>query len=349
MGAIKKKGMARDDFNVGIEVLVKNKARIEMVVLNAILDLTVDAEAVNHIMNMREPLEKLKVEFLEFQSMINKALPPLPFSEMTWKSIYVAQGIIVDGELSDDDEEEEEEDDDDYSDAGYYTQCSTSSAASSLVSDVPIQGFGSIEDPIVLSPVELPLLTTYEDNHSSKERLSIFSNEFFEIRRSPTAGWGAFATKKLHRGEQIMVEKALYHAFYSDVTKAVKSLPQKERLVANDMSAFSNQEGETKEEAIWSTNAFTARLTSKDGTQKNVPGLFAIAGRFNHSCSPKIDYKFRTDKELLVFTVRDWEIEKGEELTISYGQVPSVLWYKYGFICECGYCRKFDPKQSEWS
>ncbi|KXH28406.1 hypothetical protein CSIM01_12216 [Colletotrichum simmondsii] len=210
-------------------------------------------------------------------------------------------------------------------------------------------GFGKLESPILLQPAELPLLTSYKNGHDIKERLTIFSNEFFEIRKSPTAGWGAFASKKLYQGDQILVEKALYHAIYADVTTSVRSLPEKERLIANDMFGHKGRDGETHEEAVWNTNAFAAYVPSKSGYKRNMPGLFAVAGRFNHSCLPKIDYKYRASHESLVFTVRDWVIEEGQELTISYGQDPSVLYYKYGFICECGHCRRFDPRKSEWS
>ncbi|KXH68790.1 hypothetical protein CSAL01_00058 [Colletotrichum salicis] len=333
--------MARDDFY--IDVQVRAKVYIETYSLNALLD--VKAEVVNTILCLSETLERTKADFLEFQAFIDAILPPLPYSKITWKTVYIAQGIVVDGDVDDEDEDDEDFEIED----GYYPEWLTSSSASSVTSEEPISGLSNIEAPIILQPAELPLLTTYENAYGTKERLSIFSNEFFEIRRSPTAGWGAFAAKRLRQGDQILVEKALYHAIYMDVTNSARSLPEKERLIANDMFGHDGREGETHEEAVWNTNAFAAYVPVKSGTKRNLPGLFAIAGRFNHSCSPKIDYKFRTSHEALVFTVRDWVIEEGEELTISYGQDPSVLYYKYGFICECGHCSKFDPRKSEWS
>lgn len=74
-------------------------------------------------------------------------------------------------------------------------------------------------------------------------------------------------------------------------------------------------------------------------------GLFPVAARFNHSCRPKIGYKYLAREEVLVFTVRDWEIEEGQELSITYGKDPSVLYYKFGFECKCGYCGGFDPNK----
>ncbi|KAK1676546.1 hypothetical protein BDP55DRAFT_767762 [Colletotrichum godetiae] len=333
--------MARDDFYLDFQV--RAKLCTETNSLNALLD--VKAEVISTILSLSETFERTKADFLEFQAFIDAILLPLPYSKITWKTVYIAQGIVVDG-----DGNEEDEDDEDFEiEDGYYPEWLTSSSASSVTSEEPISGFSNIEAPIILQPAELPLLTTYKNAYGTKERLSIFSNEFFEIRRSPTAGWGAFAAKRLRQGDQILVEKALYHAIYMDVTRSARSLPEKERLIANDMFGHDGREGETHEEAVWNTNAFAAYVPVISGTKRNLPGLFAIAGRFNHSCSPKVDYKFRASHEALVFTVRDWVIEEGEELTISYGQDPSVLYYKYGFICECGHCSKFDPRKSEWS
>ncbi|KAJ0163912.1 hypothetical protein CTA2_2128 [Colletotrichum tanaceti] len=124
------------------------------------------------------------------------------------------------------------------------------------------------------------------------------------------------------------------------------------------MYAYYSRDGETLEEAIWSTNSFVTRfpfkpdadgiLKHRPGFNQDVAGLFPVAGRFNHSCSPKISYRFRHEHEALVFTVSDWVIRAGDELTISYGKEPPVLYYKYGFSCECGYCAGFDAMQSEW-
>ncbi|KAK1546697.1 hypothetical protein CPAR01_00664 [Colletotrichum paranaense] len=340
--------MARDDFFVDFQV--RTKFHTDTYSLHAVLDLAVEAKIANNILSLSKPLERIKIEFLEFQAFIDSILPPLPYSQITWKTVYIAQGIVVDGDDNGDDDDDD--DDEDYElEEGYYEDWSQSSSASSVTSEGPYQGhgFGKLETPILLQPAELPLLTTYKNAKDTKERLSIFSNEFFEVRKSPTAGWGAFASKKLYQGDQILVEKALYHAIYADVTTSVRSLPEKERLIANNMFGHKGRDGETHEEAVWNTNAFAAYVPSKSGNKRNMPGLFAVAGRFNHSCLPKIDYKYRASHESLVFTVRDWVIEEGEELTISYGQDPSVLYYKYGFVCECGHCRRFDPRKSEWS
>lgn len=84
----------------------------------------------------------------------------------------------------------------------------------------------------------------------------IFANEFFEIRRSLNTGWGAFALKELHEGDQILVEKALYYSIHENVEKSVRGLSEMERAIANDMYAYYSRDGETLEEAIWSTNSW---------------------------------------------------------------------------------------------
>ncbi|KAL0768543.1 hypothetical protein CaCOL14_009518 [Colletotrichum acutatum] len=246
--------MVRDDFFIDFQV--RAKFHTDTYSLHAVLDLAAEAKLANNILSQSRPLEEIKAEFLEFRAFIDSILPRLPYSQITWKTVYIAQDIVVDGDDDGDDDEEEEEEEYEVEE-GYYVDWSQSSSASSVTSEGPYQGngYGKLESPVLLQPAELPLLTTYKDAHDTKERLSIFSNEFFEVRKSPTAGWGAFASKKLYQGDQILVEKALYHAIYADVTTSVRSLPEKERLIANDMFGHKGREGETHEEAVWNTNA----------------------------------------------------------------------------------------------
>ncbi|KOS23347.1 SET and MYND domain-containing protein 4 [Escovopsis weberi] len=86
---------------------------------------------------------------------------------------------------------------------------------------------------------------------------------------------------------------------------------------------------------IWDTNCFTLR----DG---DLAGLFPIAARFNHACSPanNIDFRFDRDRGHLTLTVGADRIAAGEEMTISYGsgRSPLELYVWYGFRCRCGAC-----------
>ncbi|GKT41450.1 uncharacterized protein ColSpa_01631 [Colletotrichum spaethianum] len=347
---------SQDDLHVGVDVPASN-TRIKSMGLDSLLD--VEPKTVNLILDLAEPLEQLNDELRKFGAFIGTELPPLAIRDITWKTIYVAQGIAVGCEP---DEFEVYEIDDNDDDCHALLSPDATSSNSRFNSDdsneATINSLRTNDDPVALSIANLPLLTTYEDSHGTQERLVIFANDFFEIRRSPTAGWGAFAIKTLYKGDRILVEKALYHAVHENVTSSVQELPDKERAIANDMFAYRSRDGETLEEAIWSTNSFVSRLPMKpdvhsvnkarSGPLQDVAGLFPVAGRFNHSCFPKVKFQFRPEHEALIFTVRDWIIETGDELTISYGKDPSVLYYKYGFSCKCGHCRGFDAMKSEW-
>ncbi|GKT65078.1 SET domain-containing protein 5 [Colletotrichum tofieldiae] len=350
---------SHDDLYIGTNEPL-SKAKIKSMCLDAMLD--VEPKTVNFMLDLADPLEQFKDGLREFGVFIDRKLPPIAIRDITWKTVYVAQDIVVGYEP---DEFEVFDPDKDGEGDDYYTLMSPrmspsnsyftsdSSDAASLVGN----DLGTIGDLDTFVTAELPLITTFKDTQGTKERLVIFANEFFEIRRSPTAGWSAFAVKTLYKGDQILAEKALYHAIHENVTSSVQALPEKERAIANDMFAYHSRDGETLEEAIWSTNSFVSRLPMKpdaDGVYKSrlgsqdVAGLFPVAGRFNHSCFPKVNFQFRPEHMVLVFTVRDWIIEAGDELTISYGKDPSVLYYKYGFSCECGHCRGFDAMRSEW-
>lgn len=78
-------------------------------------------------------------------------------------------------------------------------------------------------------------------------------------------------------------------------------------------------------------------------------GLFPIAARFNHACSPlqNVAFAYNREKECLTLTVRAERITKGEELTISYGigRTPAELYVWYGFRCHCGACSGLSDKE----
>ncbi|KAF6844314.1 set domain-containing protein 5 [Colletotrichum musicola] len=289
-------------------------------------------------------------------------MPPLASKDMTWKTVYVTPNIAVGFEPDD------EYDWDEYAsenlDEVFSSDCADETDSDDTDSDESTatvnvrRTIGTSSQQQTLVPDSRPLLTTYKDiDGAAKEREVIFSNEYFEVRRSPVAGWGAFAKKKLVKGEQILVERALYHASHEEVAKSVRDLPEQEKQIANDLHAFFSRDGECKEEAVWSTNAFASKYPRKyqddtgsspkarAGWARDVAGLFPVAARFNHACWPKVSYKYLAREEVLVFTVQDWEIREGEELSISYGKDPSVLYYKFGFGCECGYCGGFDPNK----
>ncbi|KAJ0292575.1 hypothetical protein CBS470a_002676 [Colletotrichum nupharicola] len=332
---------------------------------------------------MQIGLKDLKEDFMLFSEAVGSKLQPLHSKHMTWRTIPLVRNIVVGGEPDDedgsddddsddddsddddnDDEDDEDDDEDDEDDGDYdilspfdmndVSDTDVTSEEDDESVELIITGFG--HDLETLKPAGLPLLrATKGEDGFEEERPIIFQNEFFEIRRSPVAGWGAFATRKLDKGDQILVEKALYHATYEDVESSVLNLHEHEQKVANDLHAHFGRDGETKAQAVWNTNAFASKLpkdtvsTRKKGSGacRDVAGLFPIAARFNHSCNPKVGHRYDAEEEVLIFEVRAWVIEEGDELTISYGKDPSVLYYKFGFNCGCGYCGGFDD--SRWN
>ncbi|KAI8184755.1 hypothetical protein K4K53_007375 [Colletotrichum sp. SAR 10_77] len=349
--------------------------KIHSIELESMLLLGCDSRRVNEILSLHLQIElkDLKEDFMVFSEAVGSKLQPLHSKHMTWRTIPLVRNIVIGGEPDDeddsndddDDDDDDNEDDDDDGDYKYYDILSpfdmndvSDTDVTSEEDDESVElistGFG--HDLGTLKPAGLPFLRAKKgEDGSEEERPVIFQNEFFEIRRSPVAGWGAFATRKLDKGDQILVEKALYHATYEDVESSVLSLHEHEQKVANDLHAHFGRDGETKAQAVWNTNAFASKLpkdtvsTRKKGSGacRDVAGLFPIAARFNHSCNPKVGYRYDAEEEVLIFEVRAWVIEEGDELTISYGKDPSVLYYKFGFNCGCGYCGGFD--ESRWN
>ncbi|KAF4820051.1 hypothetical protein CGCSCA5_v004023 [Colletotrichum siamense] len=343
--------------------------KIQSLELDAILLLDCQSTRVNELilLQLQIGLKNLKEDFMVFSEAVGSKLRPLHSKHMTWRTIPLVRNIVVGGEPDDEDDSDDDDDDDDENDGDYEYYDILSPFDMNDVSDTDMTseedddsaelistGFG--HDLETLKPAGLPFLRAKKgEDGSEEERPVIFQNEFFEIRRSPVAGWGAFATRKLDKGDQILVEKALYHATYEDVESSVLSLHEHEQKVANDLHAHFGRDGETKAQAVWNTNAFASKLpkdtvsTRKKGSGacRDVAGLFPIAARFNHSCNPKVGYRYDAEEEVLIFEVRAWVIEEGDELTISYGKDPSVLYYKFGFNCGCGYCGGFD--ESRWN
>ncbi|KAL0934744.1 set domain-containing protein 5 [Colletotrichum truncatum] len=289
-------------------------------------------------------------------------MPPLAIKDMTWKTIQITHNIMVGDEPDDHDLEDDSEANTEGSGGWFSPYCTDNDSSTDTSDETSYHGTlsshsQSADTPKSVVPADLPLLPPIRDGHDVPEKGSIiFSNASFEIRLTLNAGWGAFAKKKLFQGDKILVERALYHATFEEVQSSVRQLPEHEKKVANSLHAYYGRCGESKEEAIWSTNAcvnllkcrFKVILLTRSKTlSTDVAGLFPVAARFNHSCEPMVEYKYCAKEEVLVFTVRAWEVEEGQELTISYGKDPSVLYYRFGFNCSCGYCSGFD--ESKWN
>ncbi|KAF9876940.1 set domain-containing protein 5 [Colletotrichum karsti] len=341
--------------------------RIRSLELEAILPIGVNAHRVNDLIEAHSnmSLDVLKQEFEVFLEAVAPKLPCLASKYMTWKTAPLLKNIFVGGEPDEDDDDYDDGNESEGVHADLFSPSQTDYASDTDSSDIdhsdeltilPLRNLGFGHDLKAPVAAERPLLTYVEDEQGVvNQRAFIFANDFFEVRRSLVAGWGAFAKTNLRQGDTILVEKALYHATHKEVQPSVDLLSESERKIADDLHAYFGRDGETKAEAVWNTNAFASKYSKAKAlalkktlaARHDTAGLFPVAARFNHSCEPTIQYKYDAEDEVLIFSVRSWEIEKGEELTISYGKEPSVLYYKFGFKCECGFCDGFDP--TKWN
>jgi hypothetical protein len=90
---------------------------------------------------------------------------------------------------------------------------------------------------------------------------------------------------------------------------------------------------------IWDVNSF--ELTSIGPGNF---GVFKVASRINHACSPNTSRRFTKDGNIVVISSED--IKKGREITLDYIGAPGSsvaerrkpLLIKYGFYCRCSGC-----------
>ncbi|KAG7115963.1 hypothetical protein HYQ44_007116 [Verticillium longisporum] len=168
----------------------------------------------------------------------------------------------------------------------------------------------------------------------------LFSNEFFEIRKSPLGGMGAFAVQDLSPGDMILTERAIVRStdVDRDLIRNFTNLSPSDQGLVLDLamhkpSRIAHDDSlHTRLKAIFTTNYF-ACTTKAPGH-----GLFLVALRFNHACRPRmnVNYGFDRERDALVFTVAGGRVQAGTELTINYGKDAASLRAVYGFECACG-------------
>lgn len=168
----------------------------------------------------------------------------------------------------------------------------------------------------------------------------LFSNEFFEIRKSPLGGMGAFAVQDLSPGDMILTERAIVRStdVDRDLIRNFTNLSPSDQGLVLDLAMHKpsriahNDSLHTRLKAIFTTNYF-ACTTKAPGH-----GLFLVASRFNHACRPRmnVNYGFDRERDALVFTVAGRRVQAGTELTINYGKDAASLRAVYGFECACG-------------
>ncbi|KAK4064557.1 hypothetical protein Trihar35433_8074 [Trichoderma harzianum] len=139
----------------------------------------------------------------------------------------------------------------------------------------------------------------------------MYGNEYFEIAKSYVAGWGAFATRDLTKGDVILREIPLFVAETDKVFHEFYKLDDSAKKVALSLHSHRLIKGGTPQ--ILATCSFAVA--------HYVSGLFPIAARFNHACDPinNVEYEFDHDNGVLTMMVRE-DVAAGTELKISYGK-----------------------------
>jgi hypothetical protein len=188
----------------------------------------------------------------------------------------------------------------------------------------------------------------------------------YEIRPSTNKGLGVFANEHIPRGSRIVCETPIFTApsepgllDVNDVYYRFSFLQGEDRekylqlhaaqvmtdFIMSDVATNFPQilrEHIAKVVSIFETNAFKMESTRGEGTS----GIFAIASRINHSCSPNANQTWNSRIGCLtVHAIKDIPIN--EEITIPYvfptldrSQRLSGL-KGYGFVCTCPICDDF--------
>ncbi|TGO66687.1 hypothetical protein BOTNAR_0056g00260 [Botryotinia narcissicola] len=172
------------------------------------------------------------------------------------------------------------------------------------------------------------------------EKAPLFENEFYEVRTSPKGGLGCFAKADIESGTMIHSEEPLF------LSSMVQIYYNFEQLTAEKQAAYLKLHywhglAAHKVLAIFQTNRF------------HVPGgksgIFLNSSRFNHACPGfcNCTYGFRKEINEMVFTTLS-DITKGQEITISYANVPTNLYQNYGFFCDCPGCPPGSFASKKW-
>lgn len=202
-----------------------------------------------------------------------------------------------------------------------------------------------------------------EPNWTSHDGLDMEGSGVYEIRPSTNKGLGVFARVHLQRGCRIICEHPILTAprehgilDVNDVYGRFSLLQDGDRetyLRLHATQAMTNfilptiatcfpqnlREHVANTVSIFETNGFRMESNTETGTS----GIFPLAARINHSCSPNASQAWNSRiNSLTVHAIRDISI--GEEITISYvsstldrHQRQSAL-KGYGFVCGCPAC-----------
>ncbi|KAL8341832.1 hypothetical protein RB601_005328 [Gaeumannomyces tritici] len=189
---------------------------------------------------------------------------------------------------------------------------------------------------------------TRNKNNSADVTPTPRSTHVWEVKNIPGKGKGVVATRRIRRGETIMVDYAMVLAaveFPGRVTqtqgnkileRAASQLRNPERVLGLGRSSTA---GAPVMEDVMRTNTFSVTINGEP-----YMGLFPSVSRINHACAPNAQTRF-SGRTLSQKVVAFLDIEPGDEITISYPEFgmthknrQDTLLHRWGFKCTCSLC-----------
>jgi len=169
------------------------------------------------------------------------------------------------------------------------------------------------------------------------------SSKWYEIRSSPGKGLGVFATVDIPRGARIMADECLFYivgpkAMISEIEAGFDNLTPAQQ---KDYLALRCPDYPGKSPIIrrWEANCFA---------MDHDTGIFLVASRINHSCTPNALFKWNGNiQRETVHAIVD--IPAGTEIETSYCPPHKDAYSRreklehYGFDCLCDPCRQDNP------
>ncbi|KAI2601831.1 SET domain-containing protein [Hypoxylon sp. NC1633] len=170
----------------------------------------------------------------------------------------------------------------------------------------------------------------------------------YVIKDVPGKGKGLVAKRKIRKWELVLVDHPalLAHMDIFDTVgpetrqdileRALHQLPEHQQ---REILSLARSSGGEPIEDTMKTNIFGVEL----GLEIPHLGLFPIASRINHECTPSVFWRYSA-RTLAVEVIAIRDIEEGEEITQSY--VPLGLSYEdrredlqnWNFVCTCPLC-----------
>lgn len=169
------------------------------------------------------------------------------------------------------------------------------------------------------------------------------TTEIFEIKSTQSNGLGAFATKKIKRGQLILTEEPIF-IYPQNITQnhletlLLPKLKTSQRNSFFQLNDCFNPQNPTPL-GIVHTNGIQTDENLLNGA------MYALIARLNHSCRPNVVYSWNERTKMgRLFALK--EISPGEEICQSYSaellasrdERRAYVLDRYKFVCECEVC-----------